>query len=294
MKTLKSAILSLAFAAFAIPASAANLWIIGDATPCGWSTDDATALLSTAAAPEVYTGTIYLKADADFKFMTRPDFGNDEYGAAPGASLLDGAVALAQGTGDSGYDKLRVAESANYLITVDTDKMVATVVKSAYQDTEISLCSLFLVGNATAGGWSVDAGTPLYQNAERPYEYSAAKLPLGEGTFKIATVIKGGGTFDSKYFYFRDADDSGRIALGQDGDLQWNIDTPADYNIAVNTLAGTIDIAKATETGIADITSDSADAPAEYYTLDGLRVARPLPGAIYICRRGACTTKILF
>lgn len=288
---MKKFTLALSLLAMAASASAANLYIIGDATPYGWSTDDATALLSTADAPAVYTGTIYLTADQNFKFMTVPDWGNLEYGSAPDATLVDGEITLASGTDDSGYGQLRVPEAANYLITVDTENLKATIVKSAYQESEIKLCSLFMVGSATDGEWSVDNGTPLYQDAEAPYKYSAANLALKEGSFKIATVIKGGGSFDQKYFYFRSADDDAKMVLNQDGDLQWNIAEAANYDVTANTLTGDITIAKSSSSAISTV-EDVDNAVAEYFTLDGVKVASPSAG-IYICRRGSAVSKVI-
>ena len=284
---MKKITLALSLLAMAASASAANLYIIGDATPYGWSTDEATALLSTAETPAVYTGTIYLKADQNFKFMTVPDWGNTEYGAAPDASLTDGEIALASGTDDNGYGQLRVPEDANYLITVDTETLKATIVKSAYQDTEIKLCSLFMVGSATAGGWSVDEGTPMFQDAEAPYKYTAANVDLAEGSFKI----KGGGSFDQKYFYFRSADNDGKMALNQDGDLQWSIAEAAAYDVTANTLTDDLTIAPAGLSAITAVDADT-DAPAEYFTLGGVKVVTPSAG-LYICRRGDVVSKVV-
>lgn len=279
-----------------VNANAGNLWIVGDATSYTWSLDDATALLSTPENPDVYTGTIYLKADANFKFLTRPDWGGLEYGAADGAVITDGTIALASGSGDSGYAQIKVAESANYYISVDTKTLSAEIRKSSYQDTEIKLCSMFLVGGATVGGWSVDEGTPLYQNEDKPYEYSVSGLELKEGTFKIATVIKGGGSFDQKYFYFRDAADAGKIALNQDGDLQWSISEAGKYDVNVNTLDNTISIKKASTTGIESIIDADADneLPARYYTISGVMVGNPVHGNVYIEVKGTKARKVRF
>ena len=45
--------------------------------------------------------------------------------------------------------------------------------------------------------------------------------------------------------------------------------------------------------GIGDITADSADAPVEYFNLQGIRVANPTPGQVYIRRQGDSATKVL-
>ena len=270
-----------------------NLWIIGDATPYGWSTDDATALLSDTDTPDVYTGTIYLKADANFKFMTQTDFGGHEYGASPGSSLTDGTIALAAGSFDEGYSQIQVPESANYRITVNTGDMTATIVKSDYQESEIGLCSLFLVGDPMPNGWSVDNGSPLYQDQTAPYIFRTSRLALKTGSFKIASVIKGGGTWDPKYWYFRDAADSNKIALNQSGDLQWNITDAGDYDITVNLLTSAIEIAVSQPgiSGISGTYTDNTDAPVYYYTTTGIQVTNPTQG-IYIRCQGDKTTKV--
>lgn len=46
-------------------------------------------------------------------------------------------------------------------------------------------------------------------------------------------------------------------------------------------------------TGIGSIESDDSNAPVEYYTLQGLRIANPEPGMIVIRRQGSTTSKIL-
>ena len=44
-------------------------------------------------------------------------------------------------------------------------------------------------------------------------------------------------------------------------------------------------------TGILDITSPDADAPVEYYNLQGVRVAEPAPGQVVIRRQGSSAIK---
>ncbi|MDE6137566.1 MAG: SusF/SusE family outer membrane protein [Muribaculaceae bacterium] len=289
---MKKTVIAL-FAACSLSAGAGNLWIIGPATSYGWSTDDATALLSTGAEPDVYTGTLYLKAGEDFKFMTVPDFGNTEIGAAPDATLVDGTIALASGTDDSGYAKLQVPESANYAITVNTAAMTATMVKSPYQDSEIGVCGLYMVGSAMPEGWDVMKGLPLYQDPERPYEYASGKVALNAGTFKIARELKGACSWDARYWYFRDADDASKVALGQDGDLQWEIADAGNYNVNVNLNTSAISIAKAAGTGIESVEADASDAPAEYYTVTGIRIPAPAAGQVCIVKRGTKVSKVL-
>ena len=290
MNLTKRIAMSLMATSF-LSASAANLWIIGEATPYGWSTDDATALLSTPENPTLFEGTIYLEAGKNFKFMLTKDFGGDEYGLAPDASPADGNYPLAEGKEDQGYAQLTVDESANYLISVNTATMTANIVKSTYQEQPVKLASLFMVGSATAGGWSVDEGTPLYQIADEPYKFEHNHVSLTSGTFKIATVIKGGGTWDNRYWYYRSTAGADRIALGQEGDEQWSIDADSYYDILVDIQADTISIMKSEDTGTGVITLPENESP-RYWTLDGVEVSSPAKG-IYIRRANGKVEKVV-
>lgn len=255
------------------------LFPIGSATSWGWSTDDASALSETSAG--IYTGTLYLKANEELKFMTQPDWGNMEYRAAEASATpnAEGIVNLAYSNQDPD-NKMMVTESANYLITVDTQALTAKFVKSEYQSTEVNVCSLFMIGSATAGGWGVDNGTMMVQNAESPLTFTSKKVALSEGTFKITSAIKGGGSFDSKYFYFADPADPSKIIYNSTSDDQWSITEAGEYDVTANLGNLTISIQKSDASGVEGVAVDSM-APV-YYNLSGVRVANPAAGQLLI------------
>ncbi len=264
---------------------AGRLFIIGEATPSGWDLDLAQALLSTAERPNVYTGTVYLKGGESntFKFMSAHEWGSTEYGVpADAATVVNGEVRLSSGTLDSGYQKMSVAQDGNYLITINTESLQANITLSAYQDTEIRFCSLFLIGGATTGDWSVENGTPLYQEANSPYEYKTTANLKADGSFKIATALRGAGSFDAKYYYFKDAENAGKISTDSTDDRQWNVSKDGEYTVTVNTVSNviTIDEYNGSTTGIEDIAATSVNdnaAPA-YYNLQGCKVDNPSNG----------------
>lgn len=292
---LGASLLMGASMASAAPADG-KIYIVGEALSYTYSLDEAQALLARPDDPSVFTGTIYLKGNENFKFMDNNDWGGNEYGVATDAAV-SGKVALVSGSNDEGYNKLKVAESGNYYIVIDTENLTAEITKSVYQETEIKYCSLFLVGSATAGGWSVDDGTPLYQEVETPYVYTNTNTALTAtdgASFKITTALKGGGSFDAKYFYFRDADNAGKISTDNTDDRQWSVSENGDYKVSVNTVADTISIEKASgeSTGINSVATgaESASAPV-YYNLSGNRVNNPTSG-IYIEVSGGKARKI--
>ncbi len=270
----------------AVSASAQNrtdlLWVIGDATPYGWSCDDATAIVAPSDS-KVYTGTMYLEAGKDFKFLTKYDFGNMEYhaedaNATPGA---DGKVKLVYTAADPD-NKIHVTESANYLITVDTEALEATIVKSDYQESQVRYASLFIVGSVLTTGYAVDEGLVMIQDAQSPMTYAADAAELGEGSFKIATALKGAGTWNPQYWYFRDVDDASKMVLNAEGDNQWSVEKAGKYNVKANLLTNTLNIEDATSSGIDAVVSRPADGPATYYTIDGRKIANPASGSLVI------------
>lgn len=290
----KHGILAALSLGFSMAASAGAIYVVGDAPECGWSDWDAIAIASTEANENIFEGTVYLKADKDFKFLTVPRWDNDEYGAVENTALVDGKVKLAGGRQDNGYSKIQVSETANYLITVNLDEMEASIVKSDYQETPINVAYLGLVGSATSGEWNIDNATPLVQNNDKPYLFSG-DLALNEGTFKITKSPynnENNEGWEQRLWYFRDADDAGKMVPDQAGDIQWSIDAAGKYNIEANTLENTIKIEKANTTAINDIEL-VGETPAQYFNLQGIPVNNPEKGVFVRVINGKATKVIL-
>lgn len=295
--------LTIAAACVAACASTTNaqgrgdlLWIAGDGVNSGWSLDDATAIATLADNDKVYSGTVYLNADKDFKFLTTYDFGNAEWrpvdaNAVPGA---DGVVKMALCTGDDADNKIHVTESGNYLITLNAETGEATIVKSVYQETEIPYASMFIVGDALETGYSVDNGLTMIQNPQKPYEFTAAKADLKAGEFKIATIMKGAGTWNAKYWYTRDVTDSSKMVINAEGDNKWAIEDAGEYDVTANIVANTLAIEKSGDSGIGEITAEKAEIVG-YYDFAGRRVVNPVSGSMVIAvDANGQATKVIF
>lgn len=269
------------------------LFPIGSATPWGWSTDDASAISETS--PGVYSGILYLVADEEMKFLCQDDWGNmygpAENGAKPDA---DGNITMAfyeDGTPDN---KMMVAESANYLITIDTEALTGKFVKADYQDSEVTLCSLFMLGSATPGAWSVADGTLMVQNPESPMTFEAKNVALTEGSFKIFTAMRGAGSFMGKYFYFADPTDENKMILNSDSDDQWTITEAGEYDVTANVADLTISITKSMGAGIENVAAETSTIAPVYYNLSGVRVAQPAAGQLLIRVDGNGARKVAF
>ncbi|MGM9845270.1 MAG: SusF/SusE family outer membrane protein [Muribaculaceae bacterium] len=245
MKTITRIALAAGLALAASPAFAAHLWIAGDGVACGWSLDDAPSFESVEGNDLLFKGTVYLYGNSDFKFLTTYDWENDELGAAPDASFdADGNIKLAMGKNDEGYGKIQVAEDGNYDITVDAEHNTANIVKSAYQETAVNFPTLYLIGDATAGGWTIDAGTPATQVEGTPYIFTVT-TDLIAGEFKAVNALKCG--FDSNNTFFRDPTDDTKMVLGGEDDNKWNITEAGTYTVTMNIVDMSISIVRQEE-----------------------------------------------
>ncbi len=290
MKKFLTTALAGIVAASAFAADHKELTVVGEATLYGWDLGLATALAATPDNENIYSGTMYLKNEGDFKFLVSPDWGGKEYGAEIGATLENGTIKLATGSNDEGYSKLTVPEAGNYLITVNTEDLTATIVKSVYQDTQIRYASLYLIGGVYNPPYGFNEAPVMYQNPENPYSFTTIHK-LSEGTFKICFALGGGREWRQDCFFFRDADNSEKMVANQDGDLQWPIDSEGEYTITANVLDNTISINPST-TGVETSIVTAAEAP-QYYNLQGMRIDRPEKG-IYIMRTSEGTRKVRF
>lgn len=245
MKTITRIALAAGLALAASPAFAAHLWLIGPgvaAIPDGWSIGDAPSFESVEGNDLLFKGTVYLYGNSEFKFLTVADWGNDELGAAPDATFdAEGNIALAMGKEDQGYNKIQVAEDANYDITVDAENNTAKIVKSAYQETAVNFPTLYLIGDATAGGWELSLGTPAPQVEGTPYIFSVT-TDLNVGELKAVNALSCG--FDAGNTFFRDPVDDTKMVLGSEEDNKWNITEAGTYTVTMNIVDMSISIVR--------------------------------------------------
>lgn len=263
------------------------IWLVGEGSLAGWNDTRSIAIGSDPENPRVFKGTVYLNANKDFKFMTAPAWGSTEYGAQPGAAIVNGSVALASGKNDEGYSKFQVVEPGNYLVTINTETLSATFVKSGYQGSQIAYSALGIVGDATPNGWNLDKVTPLFQNPETPYIYSVKNLRMTPGEFKVNLIPNR--SWDADCFATMDPANPSKMVVGG-ADNKWRITVAGNYNVEVNTRDNTLRFADANLwTGVGEV--DVEEIEAEYYTLTGVRVLNPDKG-IYIRKKGNKIEKI--
>ena len=254
--------------------AAERLLIVGDGVWGGWSIDNSIVMMNDAAQPDVFTATVSLKANSDFKFLTETEWGKLEYRAGDaGVTLSDGvSAALVSSDDNSNDNKFQVGETANYSIVCDLAAKTVTVTKAAYQDDEIKHTALWLVGSATTGGWDLGKATMILPSDDNPMVFRGT-VDLLEGEMKIA-VNKYTGY--GQTFYQRDAADDTKMTFGGD-DNKWNISKAGQYDVEADVKNLTISIVEHVANGITNMAT-TANATADYFTLSGVRLSAPAKG----------------
>lgn len=285
-KKITSLFLSLiALSATVFTAHAAErLLIIGDATPAGWSIDNALVMIQSPENPDIFTYTGYLKADADFKFTSNTFYGDADLEYRNASEDAYETTTLMKGGDDR---KFRVREAANYDIVCDLSNLSISVTKSEYQENPIRYNILYLIGGATVANWNLSQAVPMQQDANNPFILSVT-TDLVSGTFKIATNCHVG--YDQDFFH-PEADDQTKLTLDGTDDRQWQIEEEDSYIVKLNLLDQTISITKNENTAIEDISIDNQAQDPVYYNLQGIRVNAPSKG-IYIEVRGNKVSKV--
>ena len=290
LKTFTKSILCCAlFVVGALSAKAADrLVIVGDATWGGWNLGQSTVMQKSDENADVFKATVHLDANKEFKFLTELDWGKLEYRAGESPVTLQSGVAatLVSSDENSVDNKFFVSESANYDIVCNLAEKTVVVTKAAYQDTALKHTALWMIGSATKGDWNIGQGTIMKQDAANPAKYSA-RTELKAGELKFGTNVYAG--FD-QMFYLRDLSNDSKIVFGGD-DNKWNIKEEGTYDVTVDVAAMTVSFTKVDPTAISAVETAN-NAPATYYTLNGVKVEKPVSG-VYVKRQGGRTVKVV-
>lgn len=270
--------------------AAERLLIVGDGVWGGWSIDNSIVMMNDAAQPDVFTATVNLKANSDFKFLTETWWGALEYRAGDSnVTLSDGVASALVSSDENGNDnKFVVSETANYTIVCNLAAKTVIVNKAAYQDAEIKHTALWLVGSATTGQWDLGKATMIRPSDDNPMVFRGT-VELLEGEMKIAVNNQTG---FGQTFYLRDTTDDTKMVFGGD-DNKWNITKAGKYDVTVDVVNMTISITETSSTGISSAESAS-NVTTALYDLGGNRVSsKNLRPGCYIQKSGSKIKKII-
>jgi starch-binding outer membrane protein SusE/F len=205
-----------------------TLYIIGDASPKGWNTDNALAL-SPQSDPTifVYQGALNV---GSFKLLTTSGQFLPSYNKG-----ADNSHIVLRTLDSQADDKFSITEAAVYKITVSLLDLTITVAKvdlPAYN-------TIYMVGDATPNGWDIGNATPLVQNASNPFLFSYTGV-MKKGDFKFPVNRN----TDWGQDMFMKVDDTHMYLHhgGASDDSKWSIAKKGYYTITLNLLENSITI----------------------------------------------------
>ena len=234
-----------------LPIKTSTLYMVGDATPNGWSIDSPTPLTATEDDPLVFTwegslnaGEMKLcltKGSWDVAFI-RPEINGtviDKNGAT------DQKFAMHAGDPD---DKWLIADAGVYSLTFDLRnwKYSATYVSGpeAPEIEPIEAENLYIVGDATPNGWNIDDPALLDKKSQYEFVYEG---PLNTGEMKACTSA---GSWDVAFVRPARAD----VKINKDGieennfvyttgpDNKWKVEEPGIYRVTFNLKDWIVDV----------------------------------------------------
>lgn len=228
------------------------LFLIGGATPGGWSLGAATPMNIDQYPIVTWTGVL---TEGEFKFACHPQSGLFEdafYKADMENAPAEGIQAMVfDPDGSMPDNKWLVEEAGIYTLTVDMTNLTVSFERDHSMD-DLPVKAVWICGDATPGGWN----TPFPE--KMTYDFSAPK-----GTFVWKGTLKGGqikfpcnsSAYEGAFFLADDFDMSvtpdqtyrvNYFAVCDEkvADKKWVIKETGAYKIVLNVLDNTVKFVK--------------------------------------------------
>jgi len=193
-----------------------TIYMVGDASPNGWDISNATPLIQNATNPFLFSYTGVMKT-GDYKFPVNrnSDWGQDMY-----MRTDDTHMYLHHG-GGSDDAKWSITKKGYYTITLNL------------LDNSISINreKLFMVGDATPIGWSIDQAVAMTEDATDGciFTYNG---PMVGGNFKFP--VNRNSDWGQDMYERTDDTHMYRHIGGQPDDNKWSITSAGNYIITAN------------------------------------------------------------
>jgi len=213
-----------------------GLYLIGDATPNGWTLNRATPMIMDMTDFSVFSWTGQLHK-GEFKLLLTdstwlPCFVRD--------SVDETQMIYRVEEEDYPDFKWQIAKTGNYRIEADTKALTITV---EYLGGE-AYSHVYMIGDATPGGWSWDNLTELQHPEANVFTYEGT---LSAGQIKFPTEIKSDWSGEMLYAPVPDCAPSvnGTFEARTGGDdNKWLITEPGEWQIRINFNDTTISFVK--------------------------------------------------
>lgn len=235
------------------PIEAEHVYMLGDATPGGWSQDDAAEFTKLSQYVFEWKGTL-VSGNMKACIEKDPSWGQNFLRPA-----VNGTEISRNGVADNKVvftkdpdDQWKVTEAGEYTITFDLEKYTITVKAVGAEDPSqpddpnaLKSETLYMIGDATPGGWSMDSPSQFTRSADNIYIFTwEGQLNEGDmkaclqpdGTFscpflrpaKSGVTISENGVSEPSFVYTTDPDD------------KWRVTKAGKYRITFDLAAWTI------------------------------------------------------
>lgn len=209
---------------------AQELYMVGNATPNGWDAQRAQYMRQDAEDQSLFTYEGVLNR-GEFKLLLKPG----EWLPCYVRNAEDSTKMVYRATEKDYPDcKWWISKKSNYRIEANVDNLTMTVIDLGGDFEEPIFYELYMIGDATPGGWSWDRVTALVQDDEDINHFSYSG-PLFAGEIKFPTEI----VHDwSGQFLLAPAPNcaptaEGTYVVGNSPDNKWVIPTAGEWKIDI-------------------------------------------------------------
>ena len=209
---------------------AQELYMVGNATPNGWDAQRAQYMRQDAEDQSLFTYEGVLSR-GEFKLLLKPG----EWLPCYVRNAEDSTKMVYRATEKDYPDcKWWISKKSNYRIEANVDNLTMTVIDLGGDFEEPIFYELYMIGDATPGGWSWDRVTALVQDDEDINHFSYSG-PLFAGEIKFPTEI----VHDwSGQFLLAPAPNcaptaEGTYVVGNSPDNKWVIPTAGEWKIDI-------------------------------------------------------------
>ncbi len=218
------------------PSLVMDLYLVGDATPNGWTRERATPMIQNTVNPSLFSWKGLLRK-GEFKILTStadwlPCYVRDENDAS--------IMHYRKTEADYPDFKWEIANADNYSIEVDIKALTISINSVGGEIYK----HVYMIGDATPGGWSWDNITELEHPEPNIFTYEGF---LNRGEIKFPTELKSDWSGEMLYAPTADcnpAENGTYDAHKGEPDNKWTIHTAGDWSITINIKNTTISFVK--------------------------------------------------
>lgn len=246
-----------------------TLYLIGDATPNGWSADNATAMDASTDGPGKFTWRGMLNV-GEFKFITTLTQFLPAYNKGADANHL------VQRTADDQPDeKFRIEAQGLYDVVVNLLDLTISVTEASTPPYD----RLWIIGDAIPTGWDIQNPAEMRVDSSNLFVFTYNEI-LAAGEFKIPVAT---GNFSTDYWMPKVnnqalTETGVQLVPGGDPDYKWKIINPGPYKIRLDMQAPSIRIEPFTPYTQIWMVGDASPAG---WNIDNPQPMTPTPGNPY-------------